>query len=173
MDIDYFLFQKINNLAGHYWLLDRIAMFFADFFIYILVILLLLFLLVGFNEAEKKKNRLMVLYAFLSAIIARYFFTEIIRWFYSRPRPFMEHQVIQLLGHDYTGSLPSGHAAFAFALATVVYCYNKKFGWLFFIGAFLIGLARIFVGLHYPLDILAGAAVGIFSGWLVYRSFVK
>ncbi len=173
MNFDYYLFQKINNLAGHSWLLDRIAIFFADFFIYILVILLLLFLLVGFKEAEKKKNRLMVLFALVSAIIARYFFTEIIRWFYSRPRPFQEHQVTQLLGHDYTGSLPSGHAAFAFALAMVVYFYNKKLGWLFFACAFLIGLARIFVGLHYPLDILAGAVIGMFSGWLIYRAFVK
>jgi len=55
----------------------------------------------------------------------------------------------------------------------VLFLYNKKFGYIFFIAAFLISLARVFGGIHYPLDILAGAIVGIFSGWLVERIYQR
>jgi undecaprenyl-diphosphatase len=82
-------------------------------------------------------------------------------------------------------SFPSGHAAFYFAIATVVFLYLKKVYprpkfWrgasiLFFIAGFLISISRVFSGIHWPSDILAGAAIGIFSGWLVmffYRKFL-
>jgi undecaprenyl-diphosphatase len=86
-----------------------------------------------------------------------------------------------LLSNEIGQSFPSGHAAFFFALATAVTLFNKKVHpersrrtgiWLF-VGAFLISLARIYAGVHYPSDILAGAAVGVFSGWLVWRIFKK
>jgi undecaprenyl-diphosphatase len=81
------------------------------------------------------------------------------------------------LSHSVSSSFPSGHAAFFFALSTVLLLYNKKFyprpkfwwgaGLFFFLASFLISIARVFVGIHWPSDILAGAAIGIFSGWLI------
>ena len=66
-------------------------------------------------------------------------------------------------------SFPSGHAAFYFAIATIVYFYNKKAGLGFFLASFLISISRVFVGIHWPADIMAGALVGIFSGWLIIK----
>lgn len=170
MNLDYFLFQQINDLAGRFSWLDNLAVFCAAYLQYFLVAGLLVFLFLG---KEKTKNRLMVLGALLSAGIARLFFTNIIRWLYYRPRPFLSHQVNQLLNHDLEGSFPSGHAAFFFALAMFVCFYNRRAGILFFFGAVLISIARVFVGIHYPLDILAGAIVGIFTGWLINIIFKK
>ncbi|KKR04026.1 MAG: Bacitracin transport permease protein BCRC [Parcubacteria group bacterium GW2011_GWF2_39_13b] len=173
MNFDYFLFQQINNLAGRFFWLDKIAVFFAAYFQYFLVAGLLIFLVLGKDKENKIKNRFMVFGALLSAGIARLVFANIIRWLYYRPRPFIDHQVNQLLNHNSEGSFPSGHAVFFFALAMFIFYYNKRIGTWFFIGAVLISIARVFVGIHYPLDILAGALVGIIAGWLVNIIFEK
>ena len=65
-------------------------------------------------------------------------------------------------------SLPSGHAAFMFALAMELWFLDKKWGAWFMLFAVLNGAARVFVGVHWPLDILAGAAVGILSALAVH-----
>lgn len=164
--MDATLFLKINNLAGKYIWLDTLAIFFARYFEYILIFCLLLFLLIKF-----KKYWLMVVKGFLAAILARLVIVEFIRWLLPRPRPFVENAVNLLLDVSKSASFPSGHAAFYFAIATIVYFYNKRAGILFFAGAFLISLARVFSGIHWPSDIIAGAIVGIFSGWLIKKIF--
>lgn len=160
--MDYFLFQKINELAGQWAYLDAAGIFFAKYFGYVFVGLV--FLLFWSPRAGARRA---VLSAFLSAIIARFIIVELIRWLWQRPRPFVENHITLLLEKTNEASFPSGHAAFYFAIAAVVYFYNKKIGLLFLIAAFFISVGRVFSGLHWPSDILAGALVGIFSGWLV------
>jgi undecaprenyl-diphosphatase len=158
--MDQFLFQQLNQFAGKCSLLDNLAIFFAKYFEYILIILVFLI----FWRKWK-----VIFQSFLAAILARFGIVEIIRYFFPRPRPFIENHVNLLLDKINQSSFPSGHAAFYFALSTVVYSYNKKAGTLFFIASFLIIISRVFVGVHWPSDILAGAIVGIFSGWLVLK----
>lgn len=170
--MDFFIFQQINKLAGKWLFLDTLGIFFAKYLGYFLIFLLFLFLLKNF-----KKYWPMIIQGFLAAILARFGFTELIRLFLNRPRPFVENHINLLLNHSASSSFPSGHAAFFFALSTVVLLYNKKvhprpkFWWgaglLFFLASFLISISRVFVGIHWPSDILAGAAIGIFSGWLI------
>jgi len=124
-----------------------------------------------FKKERYLKTIKIVVLSLGAALFSRLIIVEIIRWFYFRPRPFIALQVHQLLEHSASSSFPSGHAAFFFALSAVIYFYNKKAGLLFFAASFLIGLARIFVGIHYPLDILAGALIGIFFGWLANKFF--
>ncbi len=143
--------------------MDGMAIFFAKYFEYILILVLLLFLV-----KNLKKYWPMVVQAFSAAILSRFVITNIIRWLWQRPRPFVENHVNLLLNYNPTEpSFPSGHAAFYFAIATIVYFYNKKAGIIFFVASFLISIARVFSGIHWPSDILAGALVGIFSGWLI------
>ncbi|MBI2626368.1 MAG: phosphatase PAP2 family protein [Candidatus Nealsonbacteria bacterium] len=156
--MDYILFQKINSLAGKWAYLDATGIFFAKYLGYILAVLVFLL----FWRKWK-----IIFQVFLAAIIARLGIVELIRWLWEGPRPFVENNVNLLLEHSDSGSFPSGHAAFSFALSTVVYFYNKKVGALAFAASFLISISRVFAGIHWPSDILAGALVGIFSGWLV------
>jgi len=163
--MDHYLFNLINQFVFKWFWLDILAKFFAQYLGYILIFFLLLFIVLKF-----KKYLRMVIEAFVSAILARFVIVEIVRWIWQRPRPFIEiNNVNLLLKHNASPSFPSGHSAFFFAISTIVYFYNKKAGILFLIGSFLICLARIFVGVHWPSDVLAGAVVGIFSGWLVYE----
>jgi undecaprenyl-diphosphatase len=48
---------------------------------------------------------------------------------------------------------------------------HKKWGIVFFAGAILMGLARIIAGIHWPVDILVGALIGILSAWFVCKTF--
>lgn len=168
VNIDIYVFQLINGLAGKWIWLDTLGIFFAEYFEYILVLCLFLFLLKSF-----KKYWQMIAQAIFACVISRLVFTEIIRLFAPRPRPFVENQISQLINHASTPAFPSGHAAFYFAISTVIYFYNKKAGYFFFLASFLICLGRVFCGIHWPLDILAGAIVGIFSGCLIIKIFKR
>jgi undecaprenyl-diphosphatase len=115
----------------------------------------------------------------LAALLARFAVKGLILLFYTNPRPYAgDFSAIQLAatpGEDFQ-SFPSGHALFFFAAAMAIYRYDKKLGILFFAAASLISLARIFVGVHWPSDILAGALLGILTGWLTYKAvsrFIK
>ena len=168
MDIDFYLFQIINNWAGQYVWLDSLGIFFAKYFEYALVFCLFFFLVKNF-----KRYWPMVWQAILAGILSRLVFTEIIRWILPKARPFIDNDVNLLLTHAPTSAFPSGHAAFYFALSTIIYFYNKRAGILFFIASFLICLARVFCGIHWPLDIFAGAVIGVFSSWLIIKIFKK
>jgi len=168
MSLDFYLFQLINSWAGQYSWLDNLGVFFAKYFGYLLIFFLLLFLIKNF-----KKYWPMVVKAFSAAILARLVIVNIIRFFYYRPRPFIANQVNLLLSDEPTGSFPSGHAAFYFAISTIVFLFNKKAGTFFLIASFLISIARVFSGIHWPSDILTGALIGIFSAWLITKVFRK
>lgn len=162
--MDYLIFQQINNFAGKNICLDSLGIFFAKYLGYVLVVILLLFLV-----KNSKKYWKMLAKSFGAAILARFGITELVRFYWERPRPFVENHVHLLLDKVNQASFPSGHAAFFFALSTVVYFYNKKAGLLFFLASFLISISRVFSGVHWPSDILVGVLVGVFSGWLVMK----
>ena len=157
--LDINIFNRVNNLAGQWTYLDALAIFFAEYLQYILAGLVILLFW--------KKWRAIFL-VFTSAILAEFGLVELIKFFWSRPRPFVENNVNLLLEHA-GASFPSGHAAFFFAISTVVYQYNKKAGIGFFVASFFIAISRVFCGIHWPSDILAGAIIGIFSGWLILK----
>jgi len=171
MTIDQIIFQVINGLAHKWWLLDWLGIFLASYLNYFLI-LIAIFLLI------KERNWRWRIYFFclsgLSVILARGIITEIIRFFYYRPRPFLVLQIQSLLGNsDVAGSFPSGHATAYFALALAIFYINRKWGWWFLGAALLMGLARIFVGVHWPLDILAGALIGLGSAFLIRKLLPK
>lgn len=64
-------------------------------------------------------------------------------------------------------SFPSGHTAAAFALAVAMYAVLPAWGPLFVVTALLVGWGRMYLGVHYPIDVLAGACIGLTTGTLV------
>jgi len=166
--MDYNLFLKMNNLVNKWINLDSLAIFFAKYFIYYLIAGAIFF--VFLIKTKKEKIRYIFL-AGVSIIFSRLMITELIRLVWYRPRPFISHQVNLLVEHSASGSFPSGHSVFLFTLAMAIFFFNKKIGIIFFALSFLVGLARVFIGFHYPLDIFGGFIIGVFSAWLVFISF--
>ena len=168
MNLDFLIFQSFNRVAGKMPFLDSLAIFFAQYAGYLILLLLLVFLLRNFKKYKKP-----TILSLSAAFISRFVVVELIRYLYFRPRPFVVGSVNLLIPHNPTASFPSGHASFYFALSSVIYFFNKKLGILFFIISALIGVSRIYCGLHWPLDILVGAMVGVLVGWLFVRLLKK
>ncbi len=169
MNIDLYIFNLINGLAFRWYWLDFVGFVLAKYSEYILVVVLFLFLAINF-----KKYWRMLLEAIIAAVFTRFVLVEIIRWLWFRPRPFVTNNANLLIDYNTKeASFPSGHASFYFALSTIIYFYNKKIGIIFYIASLCIVLARVFVGIHWPSDILSGAIVGILVGLALNKIFKK
>ncbi len=151
--------------AGHrnaFW--NVLGIFFAEYLPYLLVLAFLV--LVYYQNGWRRKVYLFSEGA-LAIILARGLVTEAIHFFYHHPRPFVFYGFTPLISES-GWSFPSGHAAWFFALAFVVWYANRKWGWWFFALATIMGVARIYVGVHWPLDIAGGAAIGLLCAWFVH-----
>jgi undecaprenyl-diphosphatase len=153
--MDYYLFNLINQFASKYLCLDTLGIFFANYFQYAVIASLLVFLIVDFKKYWK-----IVALSLFAGGFARVF-AQAIYFVYPTVRPFGTMNVNQLVSHSVNNSFPSGHAILFFTLAAIIFLHNKKAGTLYFLFAFLISLARVFCGIHWPSDILGGAILGI------------
>lgn len=158
---DITIFQSLHSLTESLSIFNWLFIFIARYLPYILGIILIILVL---KEKDIKRKIIIGSTAILSAIISRGIIVEAIRFFYQRLRPFEALQLDPLF-NKFDPSFPSGHMAFFFALVPAVFMISKKWGWIFTISAILIGLARIISGVHWPSDILAGAVIGLLSGF--------
>ncbi len=105
-----------------------------------------------------------------TTIIEASLITYSMKYIFNRQRPYVKYpDKIHLVGHaEDDPSFPSGHTAVAFSLATSLSIFYPK--WYVIapsaVWACSVGLARINQGVHYPSDVLAGAAIGIGCGFL-------
>ena len=88
-----------------------------------------------------------------------------------RPRPYLVVQgLVCLVPPESSTSFPSGHAASSFVCAYLLTrCFGKK-GALAYIPATLIAVSRVYVGVHYPSDVLAGMVLGTLVGAAIWAA---
>lgn len=89
--------------------------------------------------------------------------------FYVR-RPYLATWTRRLVGAPLNSSFPSEHSTAAFSLAATALLYRLPGRFLLLGGAVLVALGRVCAGVHYPSDVLAGAAVGSCWAYLIYRT---
>ena len=163
------LFLWINGLAGKFppadWLLRGIA---NDYVAIVSASLVLLVLwLWGSQAGQREKNQKAVVTAALSLGISQGF-VNLSNSFFVRTRPFSELDANVLFYQPTDSSFPSNSAAIVFAVAFAILLFNRRVGIYLLILACLHGFSRIYVGIHYPLDIVGGAAFGGFTALLSY-----
>lgn len=170
IQIDQALLVALNGLAGCWPWLDALArLFLNDYFVPTLLAVALLAL--WFEDPGRIgpiRNRRAVLVAALSAALANSLLKLLNRLYY-RPRPFADFEVTLLFYRPTDSSFPSNAATLGFAIAGGVWFYNRSWGWAMLAIAAIFGLSRIIGGVHFPLDVIAGAGLGWGAAWLVHQ----
>lgn len=125
------------------------------------LLLTLIFLIV-------RKSRRTGMIMFASAGINIFLVNVILKNAFARTRPYIIFEsLISLVGEESDFSFPSGHSAISFSVATVILlCLPKKFGIPAIVLAFLISVSRLYVGVHYPTDVICGILIGIFCAFV-------
>ena len=160
--------QKFNILEAEmlkdfqHWIrqpwLDKVIVVFTELNdagkISILICILLLIL---------KKYRKVGLCTSLALVFETLIINMILKPLVERPRPYIINEAIDILvNYQSDFSFPSGHTGSAVAVAGVMLlCMPKKYGIPAFLFAILMGVSRMYVGVHYFTDVLAGAGIGL------------
>ena len=109
----------------------------------------------------------------LVSLTVAYVSSSQLKKIFDRQRPATKYSFIDPYKNVTENSFPSGHTTLAFATATTLSLNFKK--WYVVVPAYLwagaMGYSRMHLGVHYPSDVLAGAALGTASAWLTHKAF--
>ncbi|MBW7572208.1 phosphatase PAP2 family protein [Caproiciproducens faecalis] len=109
-------------------------------------------------------------YEFVLGTLTLWLTVELMKAIIRRPRPFVYLEDVRVVGIRARGkSFPSGHTSQAFYMATLLLQYfqaNFAAAVILYVLAALVGTTRMYMGMHYPRDVLAGAILGTFWGFI-------
>jgi len=126
-----------------------------------------------------KREALFVLLTILMTVWFVATITDLTKYSVARLRPNNAEEIntlIRILKTPSTYSFFSGHSSSSFSATTAVVLFLRhrfKWCWLFYIWPLLFVSSRIFVGVHFPVDILVGSAVGVISALFFYMIYVR
>ena len=112
----------------------------------------------------------------LTILICDQFTSSFMKPFFERLRPCHDNEigylvhVVRKCGGQY--GYASGHSANSFGIAMFIWMTFRSYWsgtWIMFVWAFFVAFSRIMVGVHYPGDIITGAVLGIFFGWIIIK----
>lgn len=151
---DVVLLHALNGLAGRHPALDAAMIVLAKYSPVVLAILL-----VGLWLTWRPRDQRLAFLAGAASLLALGI-GQLVGMAFPRPRPYLVHHVLLLVPHAPDTSFPSDHATLAFAVAATLWHLDRRWGIGLLLFGILIGVARVYIGAHYPSDILGGAVLG-------------
>jgi undecaprenyl-diphosphatase len=161
--MDYKLFRTINRLAGRYSVMDGVMIWMSNRVRYVYIFLLLFMWFRNYSSKKVSKQ------AGISALLSL-FIHGFIKQFYFKPRPFVKRRVGILIPAKMDSSFPSKHTLLVFAISTSVFLRKRVLGSVMWVLAVLTGFSRIWVGHHYPSDIVGSAFIGSMASVVVDKN---
>ncbi|HDR7619149.1 MULTISPECIES: undecaprenyl-diphosphatase [Bacillus] len=166
-------FRAINNLGKQYSSLNSTMVFLAEYMVYFLGLII-----IAYWFTQSKKNKMMIIQAIVAFVIAE-IIGKLAGDLHLNYQPFaVLPNVNKLVDHAVDNSFPSDHTILFFSICFSFWLVRKKSRWLWLVLAFCVAISRIWVGVHYPFDVITGALIGIisalFSYWLTPKiTFIK
>lgn len=112
--------------------------------------------------------------ALVTATLAADWLSYLLRQVTGRDRPPLVYPDPKpLVALPHTGAFPSGHSASAFAAATVIAFSSRRLAVPAYVLAALVAWSRVYVGVHWPLDVIGGAVLGVLVGTLVVKALPR
>lgn len=133
--------------------MDALAIFGAKYLIYLIMLVFAIFL-------YQRWSRKMLILTAVSLPVA-YVCARVAGMFYSHIQPFALHNTTPLIAHAVDNAFPSDHTLIAAVLATIILLYNRNLGLLLWVAVLGVGAARVYAGLHYPIDVVASALIAL------------
>lgn len=161
-------FRTINNLGKQYPYLNDSFVFLAEYTVYIFALIVLIRWF-----SRNQKDRIMIICASLSFVMSE-ILGKLAGVLHSNKQPFaVLPDVNQLIEKAVDNSFPSDHTILFFSFCITFAIFHKKTGFIWILLACLVGFSRIWVGVHYPADVIAGAMISTLTAFLIYATLAK
>jgi undecaprenyl-diphosphatase len=148
--------------------LDSVFVFGAKY----LFVLAIVIALVWFLRLPKGKKKEAFVFG-LIALPAIYVAAKVGSWLYVDPRPFVVGHFIPLVPHAADNGFPSDHTLLVSAIASIIFPFDRKTSAAVWVIAILVGLSRVYVGIHHPIDIVGSIVISIAASAVAYQVFPK
>jgi undecaprenyl-diphosphatase len=161
--VNYQLFNLINSASGHWAVVDQVMRFAATDLVF------LVFSIAGAVVVYALlQHRYRAVVCFGGTLVLAFGLAQVLAHLSDEKRPFQDHPVQLLIPHAPGAGMPSDHATAAFAIAFGLMAFlSRRAGVALVPLALLIGFARVWVGVHYPGDILAAVIIAALSALFV------
>lgn len=157
--MDYRLAHALDAFSAHHdGFEDPLRAYVASSEVLFAAVVVLLLLMPGTRRGIARRAGLAAATSTALALLVAHFLSSAV----NRPRPFVAHPstIHAFIAHAADPSFPSDHATAAFAIATAVALRVRRLGVLLLVLAGVLAAGRVFLGVHYPTDVLGGAAIG-------------
>lgn len=134
-------------------------------YLYLLPILILIW------KIYSSENKTRVLIFTFSSLALTLILGKLSSLFINNPRPFVVGNFRPLIEHAPDNGFPSDHMLLVAAIAAIVTYLDRRLGLLLWLLAIIVGLSRIFVGVHHLLDILGSILIALISTYTIYSLF--
>lgn len=145
-------------------LTQKFAIFGAKYVIFLLLALATIWFLLGVPRAKRKE---VIIFA-VPSVLLTFLLSLIAAKLYSNPRPFVVGHFTPLVAHGFDNGFPSDHTLVSAVVSAIVWRYNRVVGSVLFGLTLLVGLSRVYVGVHHLIDIIGAIVIAVASTLIVY-----
>lgn len=120
-----------------------------------------------FLQPRSKQKSIVLLSAIFLPLA--YIVAQVVAALYFDPRPFVVGHFTPLIPHAPDNGFPSDHALLTSAIASILFVYNRRVGVLAWIITAIVGIARVYAGIHHLTDIVGSVVIASVSMWITQK----